>query len=160
MDTIGIVCVAVAIFVGLVGIVVPLLPGILLIYAAIAVWAVVEHSVAGWVTLGIVTAVIGVTTAVKYLWPVKRMKAAEVPTSTLLLGAVLGIVGFFVIPVVGLLIGFVLGVFLAELGQRRDAKRAWASTVHAVKGVALSIGVELLGGLVAAGLWVGAVLAF
>ena len=29
----------------------------------------------------------------------------------------LGIVGFFVVPVVGLLLGFVLGVYLAELAR-------------------------------------------
>jgi uncharacterized protein len=149
--------VALAIAVGLVGILVPVLPGMLLVYGAILVWAVVEHSLASWVTLGIVTVVVGATTAVKYMWPVRRMRAAEVATSTLLAGGVLGIVGFFVIPVVGLMIGFVLGVFLAELLRRKDYRRAWASTVHAVKGVALSMGVELAGALAAAVIWLLAV---
>ncbi len=54
VSTGGIVLVALAIAVGLVGIVVPLLPGILLVYAAILVWAVVEHNVTAWVTLGVV----------------------------------------------------------------------------------------------------------
>ena len=48
------------------------------------------------------------------------MRAADVRTLSLVAGGVLGIVGFFVIPVVGLLIGFVLGVYLAELANRRD----------------------------------------
>ena len=56
-----------------------------------------------------------------------------------LLSALAGIVGFFVIPVVGLVIGFVGGVFGAELVSRGDLRRAWASTVHAIKGVALSL---------------------
>ena len=55
MSTGGIVLVALAIAVGLVGIVVPLLPGTLLVFAAIAVWAVVENNVTAWVTLGVVT---------------------------------------------------------------------------------------------------------
>jgi len=55
----GIVLVALAIAVGLVGIIVPLLPGALLVLAAIAVWAVLEHTVVSWVTLGIVTVLIG-----------------------------------------------------------------------------------------------------
>lgn len=152
------VVVALVVFVGLVGVVVPLLPGLLLVYGAIAVWAVIEHSVASWVTLGLVTAVIGATTAIKYLWPVRRMRRAEVPTATLIVGAVVGIVGFFAIPVVGLILGFVGGVYVAELTRCRDHRRAWESTVQAVKGVALSIGVELLGGLCAAALWLGAVL--
>jgi uncharacterized protein len=157
MGVAGTLLVALAIAVGLVGILVPVLPGMLLVYGAILVWAVVEHSLASWVTLGIVTVVVGATTAIKYMWPVRRMRAAEVATSTLLAGGVLGIVGFFVIPVVGLMIGFVLGVFLAELLRRKDYRRAWASTVHAVKGVALSMGVELAGALAAAVIWLLAV---
>jgi uncharacterized protein YqgC (DUF456 family) len=157
MTSLGILLVALAIAVGLVGIVVPLLPGMLLVYGAILVWAVVEHTVASWVTLGIVTVVVATTTAIKYLWPVRRMRRAEVATSTLLAGAALGIVGFFVIPLFGLVIGFVLGVYLAELSRRRDHRRAWASTVHALKGVALSVGVELTGALAAALSWLCAV---
>lgn len=157
MSTAGTFLVAVAIAVGLVGIVVPLLPGMLLVYGAILVWAVIAHTVASWVTLGIVTVVVGATTAVKYLWPIRRMRRAEVPTAAVLAGGVLGIVGFFVIPVFGLVIGFILGVYLAELLRRRDLRRAWASTVHAVKGVALSTGVEFAGALAAAVTWLVAV---
>lgn len=154
MSTGGIVLVALVIAVGLIGIVVPLLPGILLVYAAILVWALVEHNVTSWVTLAVVTVLIGATTLTKYMWPMKRMRAADVGTLTLLAGAVLGIVGFFVIPVVGLVIGFVLGVYLAELANRHDQRIAWVSTKHALKGVALSVGVELAGGLLATMAWV------
>jgi len=149
----GIVLVALVIAVGIVGIIVPLLPGILLVYAAILVWAVIEHTVAAWVTLGVVTVLIGATTLIKYMWPMKRMRSADVGTMTLLAGAVLGIIGFFVIPIVGLVIGFVLGVYLAELANRHDQRVAWTSTKHALKGVALSVGVELTGALLATAAW-------
>ena len=49
--------------------------------------------------------------------PGSPAQGGGIPTSTLLLGGVLGVVGFFVIPVVGLLVGFVLGVYLAELSR-------------------------------------------
>ena len=154
MSTGGLILVAVAIAIGLVGVLVPLLPGTLLVYAAIAVWAFAEQNTVGWVVLGVVTAVLGASLLIKYLWPVKRMRAADVSPTTLAAGAVAGVIGFFVIPVLGLLIGFVLGVYLAELAHRRDQRRAWASTVHAVKGAALSVGVELAGGLLATAAWV------
>jgi uncharacterized protein YqgC (DUF456 family) len=154
MSTTGIVLVALAIAVGLIGIVVPLLPGALLVLAAIAVWAVIEHTLVAWVTLGIATALIGASTVIKYVWPARRMRQADVGRWSLFTGAVFGIVGFFVIPVLGLVVGFVLGVYLAELALRRDASRAFASTVHAVKGVALSVGVELSGALAATVVWV------
>lgn len=154
MSTGGLILVAVAIAVGLVGVLVPLLPGTLLVYAAIAVWAFAEQNTVGWVVLGVVTAILAATMAIKYLWPVKRMRAADVSPATLAAGAVAGVIGFFVIPVLGLLVGFVLGVYLAELAHRRDQRRAWASTVHAVKGAALSVGVELAGGMLATAAWV------
>jgi uncharacterized protein YqgC (DUF456 family) len=154
VSTGGIVLVALAIAVGLVGILVPLLPGILLVFGAIAVWAVVEHNVTSWVTLGVVAVLLATTTLIKYLWPARRMRAADVSTWSLVAGAVLGIIGFFVIPVLGLVIGFVLGVYLAELANRRDQRLARTSTVHAVKGVALSVGVELCGALLATMVWV------
>lgn len=150
----GILLVALAIAVGVIGIMVPLLPGTLLVFAAIAVWAFVEHNVTGWVTLGVVTVILGASLLVKYLWPMRRMRAADVRTLSLVAGGVLGVIGFFVIPVLGLVIGFVVGVYLAELGVRHDQRVAWASTVHAIKGVALSMGVELLGALLATVAWV------
>jgi uncharacterized protein YqgC (DUF456 family) len=150
----GILLVALAIAVGVIGIVVPLLPGTLLVFAAIAVWAFVEHNITGWVTLGVVTVILGGSLLIKYLWPMRRMRAADVRTSSLLAGSVLGVVGFFVIPVLGLVIGFVGGVYLAELGARHNQRVAWASTVHAIKGVALSMGVELMGAVLATVAWV------
>jgi uncharacterized protein len=157
VSTVGIVLVALAIAIGLIGVVVPLVPGTLLVLAAIAVWAAVEHTVVSWVTLGIGTVVLGGTLLVKYLWPMRRMRSADVGALSLFAGAVLGVIGFFVVPVLGLVLGFVLGVYLAELAKRRNQRVAWASTVHAIKGVALSVGVELAGGLLATVVWVIAV---
>jgi uncharacterized protein len=153
VSTGGIVLVALAILVGLVGIVVPILPGALLVGAAILAWAVIENNPTAWVTFGVAAVLIGVSTIIKYTWPMKRMRAADVGTKTLLAGAVLGIIGFFVIPVLGLVIGFVLGIYLAELANRKDQRLAWTSTKHALKGVALSIFVELTGALFATAAW-------
>ena len=154
MSTAGIFLIALAIAVGLAGIVVPVLPGGLLVIAAIGVWAFVENTTVSWVTGGIAAALFATAEIIKYTWPVKRMRRAEVRTSVLVIGALAGFVGFFVIPVIGLLIGFVAGVFAAELAIRRNLTRAWASTVHALKGVALSVGVELTGALLATITWV------
>jgi uncharacterized protein YqgC (DUF456 family) len=160
VSTVGIVLVALAIAVGLIGILVPLLPGTVLVFGAILVWALVERTTVAWVTLGVVAVLLAATLLVKYLWPMRRMKSADVGTLSLVAGGVLGIIGFFVVPVLGLVIGFVLGVYLAELAKRHDQRVAWTSTVHAIKGVALSVGVELAGGLLATVAWVVAVAFF
>jgi hypothetical protein len=72
---------------------------------------------------------------------------------TLAAGAALGIVGFFVIPVVGLVIGFVAGVYAAERHRLGAHPPAAASTAVAVRAVGLSIVIELVGALLAAAVW-------
>ncbi|MBA3906383.1 MAG: DUF456 domain-containing protein [Pseudonocardiales bacterium] len=151
-----IVIAAVLVVVGLVGVVVPVLPGLLLVAAGIAVWAVPRGDALGWSVLGIAVAIIVAGTVAKYLLPGRKLREAGVPGRTLALGAVLGIVGFFVVPIVGLFLGFVLGVYLGELGRLSDRRQAWASTRRALAAVGASIAIELLTGVLAAGVWVGA----
>lgn len=138
-----------AVAVGLVGIVVPVLPGTLLILGALLTWAVLTGETAGWVVFGVATTFLATGTVVKYALPGKHMKSAGVPNSTLLVGAVAGVVGFFAIAVVGLPLGFVAGVYLAETRRvgRAEARR---TTVTALKAVGLSILIEATAGLFAA----------
>lgn len=146
------VLVALAIAVGLVGVIVPVLPGSLLVLGAILLWAWDLGTGTGWVVFAVATTFIALGSVVKYVVPGRRLMDNDIATSTLLLGGVLGIVGFFVIPVVGLLVGFVLGIYLAEL-SRVGAQRAWPATVHALKAVGLSIVIELVATLCAAVTW-------
>jgi uncharacterized protein len=141
--------------VGLLGIVVPVLPGLSLVVGGIALWAVDRNDAVGWTVLAVAVALAAVGAVVKYLLPGRRMRDAGVPGRTLLTGGVLGIVGFFVVPVVGLLLGFVLGVYLAEVARVGRA-RAWPSARHALTAVGWSILIELAAGLLATAVWVGA----
>ncbi|WP_328389138.1 DUF456 domain-containing protein [Nocardia sp. NBC_00416] len=154
MSVWGEIVVGLVILVGLIGIVVPILPGVILIFAAIAVWAFLTGGTTAWAVLAISTVLLIVSGIVKYTWPGQKLKEAGVPNRTLLLGTVVGIAGFFVIPVVGLFVGFVVGVYLSELQRLPDNRQAWVSSKHAIKGVGLSMLVELLGALLASGVWV------
>jgi len=146
------VLVALAIAVGLVGVIIPVLPGSLLVLGAILVWAWNLGTAAAWVAFAVAAVFIALGGIVKYVVPGRRLKDNNIPTSTLLLGGVLGVIGFFVIPVVGLLIGFVLGVYLAEL-LRVCAQAAWPGTKHALKAVGLSVLIELVASTLAAVTW-------
>jgi uncharacterized protein YqgC (DUF456 family) len=143
--------------VGLVGIVVPVLPGTVLVALGILIWAVAEGSATGWIALGVAAALLVAGTVLKYAVPGRRLRAA-VPTRTLLVGAACGVVGFFVIPVVGMLIGFPIGVYAAER-VRVGAEAAWPSTRTALRAVGLSILIELVSALAATAVWVAAVVA-
>ena len=150
--------VALAIVVGLVGIVVPVLPGTLLILAAVLVWALDVAAPVGWVVFGVVAALLTTGGVVKYVVPGRRLQLSGVPRRTLILGGLVGLVGFFVVPVVGLLIGFVLGVYICEV-QRVGPRMARPSTMAALRAVGLSVLIELAAGLLAALLWLVAAIA-
>ncbi|MGL5818423.1 MAG: DUF456 domain-containing protein [Phycicoccus sp.] len=139
---------------GLVGIVVPVLPGMLVILAGVLVFALVEGSTTGWVVFGASALVAAAGWVFQYLVPGRRMRERGVSTPTLLLAVVVGVVGFFVIPVVGAVVGFIAGIYAVELVRGRDTGQAWTRTKHAAVAVAQSIGIELAAGFVIAGLYV------
>ncbi|MGA5302357.1 DUF456 domain-containing protein [Nucisporomicrobium flavum] len=144
----------IAMTVGVLGVLIPVLPGLLLCWAAVLLWALLgDAGGARWVVLALATLVAVGGTVVKYLWPGRRLKSTGVPTSSLIAGGLLGVVGFFVVPVVGLVLGFVLGLFLAERA-RLGPGAAWPSTRQALTAVGLSMLVELAAALGIAVIWV------
>lgn len=152
------VLVAVVIAVGIIGILVPILPGSILVVGAILAWALVTGGTTAWVVLAVATTFVAVGAVVKYLLPGRQLQVAGIPASTQWFGVLLGVVGFFVVPVVGLFLGFVLGVYLAEL-RRVGGGQAWPSTVHSLKAVGWSIVIELVFALLATWTWVAGVIA-
>jgi uncharacterized protein len=149
-----IVC-SLLVVVGLFGVVVPILPGTILVALGIAVWATEDGSSGAWATLGVALACLVIGAVVKYAVPGRRLKAA-VPTRTLVVGGLGAVVGFFVIPVVGALVGFPVGIYLAER-LRVGPDGAWPSTRAALGAVGASILIELAAAVVATGIWVAGV---
>ncbi|HEX6515100.1 MAG TPA: DUF456 domain-containing protein [Nocardioidaceae bacterium] len=149
--------VALAIVVGVAGVLVPVLPGSALILGAVLVWTVTVGTPTAWVVFAVVTTLLVVGAVVKYAVPGRRLREGGVPNRSLVAGAVLGVVGFFVVPVVGLFLGFVLGVYLAE-SHRVGHHLAWPSTKHALRAVGLSLLIELLAALLASVAWVAGAL--
>lgn len=142
-----------ACLVGIVGTILPVLPGNVLVGGAIVVWAVVEGGATAWLTALLSCAILVVGYVLTILIPGRRMSAAGIPTRTLVVGGVLGIAGFFLVPVVGLPLGFVLGVYLAERVRLPDHAAAWPSTVTAMKGTGLSVLIGLAATVLATSVW-------
>jgi uncharacterized protein YqgC (DUF456 family) len=149
-----------AIVIGVVGVVVPVLPGLWLCWLGVLGWALLTDSgPTKWVVLGVATAITLIGTIVKYAVPGKRLKRAGVSNLSLFAGGILGIVGFFLIPIVGLVLGFVLGIFAAERLRLGQSRAAWVSTKHALKATGLSLLIELAAALGVAATWVAGLVA-
>ncbi|WP_411136102.1 DUF456 domain-containing protein [Streptomyces sp. C10] len=144
---------------GLLGVLVPGIPGPLIVWAGVMWWTLSERSALAWVVLMAATAVLLLNQVLKWLLPARNLRAVGTPYRALFLAGVAGIVGFFVIPVIGGLLGSVGGLYLLErirLGSHGDA---WASTRTALRAIGLSVLVELFACLLVVGAWIGAVVA-
>lgn len=149
-DILTSVLVAAAILVGCLGIILPVLPGSILIGIAVLVWAIVIGGPMAWIIFAIVAVFVAGGMSSSLVLTGRKLKTMEVPNTSVLLGGVLGIVGFFVIPVVGLPIGFVVGLFLAEYLRLHEAKLAWDSSWESIKAIGLGTAIEFMLALLAA----------
>jgi len=153
------IVVALAIAVGVVGTLVPVLPGLWLIWAAVLVYGIAEgFGAVGFGIFIIISALAAAGTAAAVLLPQRAARGQGISRWGQALAAVLGIVGFLVIPIVGAAVGFVAGILIAALVQSRDFRAAARSTWSTLKGVAAVTGVQFLTALAMAALWAGWVL--
>jgi uncharacterized protein YqgC (DUF456 family) len=149
-DIITSVLVGLAILVGCLGIIVPILPGSILIAIAVLVWAIVIGGPMAWIVFAVVAVCVAAGMSSSLVLTGRKLKSMEVPNTSVLLGGVLAVIGFFVIPVLGLPIGFVAGLFLAEYARLKDTKTAWTSSWESIKAIGLGAGIEFILALLAA----------
>lgn len=150
----GTLLVGLAMLVGLVGIVVPLLPGTALVLAAGVAWAalVVDDGTARWVVVAVMAGLLVAGTVLKYALPGRRL-AGRLPRRTLGMGGAGALVGLVVLPPLGLLLGGALGVYLAEAGRARNGSEAWRSTLQVLQAVGLGLLAELTAGVLMVAAW-------
>lgn len=147
----GLTIVVVAFIIGMIGIVVPLLPGILLIWGAILFYAAAIDNftvISPW--LFALMTMIALVAGTADIWlPLLGAKRSGASVKTLLLGVVGAIVGTFVIPVpiLGTLGGYALGILFGEYLRLRDWREALRATVGGVVGWGLGTALQLVGGL-------------
>ncbi|NND84074.1 MAG: DUF456 domain-containing protein [Acidimicrobiia bacterium] len=138
--------------VGLVGSALPIVPGPVLILAGMALYGLLLGW-DGWATVvvAIGTALVIIDTVLGIRIPA-RATTAGAGRRALVGGAVGGIAGFFIIPVVGLPLGWTVGVFLTELPSS-DARRAWVATRTTLRSFGVAALVQFGIALVMALIW-------
>ncbi|WP_326700706.1 DUF456 domain-containing protein [Streptomyces sp. NBC_01754] len=152
------VAVAAVMLLGLAGVLVPGVPGQAIVWAAVLWWALTDTTPAAWAVLIGTTCLMLLSQAVRSLLPARRPRKAAAPRGTLMIAGAAGIIGFFVVPVIGCALGYVGAVYGAErlrLGGH-GAGRASVRSVMRSKGY--SVLVELYSCLLPVGAWLGALL--
>jgi len=136
--------------VGLIGTVVPFLPGTILIFAGALIYAIVDgFRAVGWPTLAILGIMAAVATTADIWASSAGAKAGGASIWSVLAGLVGGLVGMILFTLPGAIIGAVLGVLLAEFARRGDWEQAlkagggwaigWALSVVAHMGIGLTM---------------------
>lgn len=140
--------------VGVLGTLVPILPGVALIWVAALVYGLAQgFGAVGWVAMTLITALAIGGVAAGIVMPQRAALAGGIGVRGQLIAVGLAAVGFFVIPVVGIAVGFVVGVYL--VARRRHPERAWQVTTSTVRAMVLAAGVQFAAGVLMALVWLG-----
>ena len=140
--------------VGLVGTLLPFVPGLPLIWVAALGFGVSEgFDSTAWIAMIFITLFMAAGILAKVILPQRRASAAGAPTTTLTFAAVTGVIGFFLIPIVGLPLGAVAGVLVAEYRRTNDWAVARRSTKEVVIGFGLGTLVEMGAGVAMIACW-------
>jgi uncharacterized protein YqgC (DUF456 family) len=138
----------------------PLIPGLPIVWGAALVYGLgAGFDGVGTIAFIVISvlAVLGIVGGM--VLPHRRMAAGGASRLTVWAGVAGGIVGFFVIPVVGLPVGAALAVYLVERARTSDASIAWQRTKSLIIGFGLGALLELAAGISMVGVWVAWVIA-
>jgi|WetSurMetagenome_2_1015567.scaffolds.fasta_scaffold100801_2 uncharacterized protein len=135
------------------GTVFPVLPGSPIAFAALIAWGWVLGGAAAWTAaiIGALLCAIGFMATV--LLTGRKLKQQRIPKRSTLIAVVAGIVGMFVIPVVGLFVGFAGGLFLSEYVRLANSQAALRASGEALKAIGLGMLVEFAMVALASSIW-------
>ncbi len=151
--------VALLMAVGLAGVILPFLPGLPIIWGAALLYGfLTDFGGVGWTAMAVITVLAGLGIVASILLPDRAGRGAGASRSTRVFAGVLGLVGFFVVPVIGFPLGACAGVLLAQYRQTADLDGAVRSTVAVVKGFGAGLVAEFAAGFSMALVWVAWVL--
>lgn len=149
---------------GLVGVVIPLLPGTLLLWLTVAVYAIVER-LNGFGAIDLVTffilTLIALVTGLADIWlPLLGAKVSGSTPRSMLYGAAGAILGTFVLPLLGSIIGYVVGILIGEYRRLGDWEKARRAALGGAVGWGIATVIQLGGGLMILIIFVWQVLAY
>ncbi len=152
-DPVLFVLTAGVIVIGVIGTIVPLLPGLALVWVATFVWGLLtSFDRAGIVAMTAITVLFAVGVYLSLRIPQKSAAAQGLSLRGTIFGVALAIAVGIVIPVIGIPLGFVLGVWIVRITDTGDARAAFrsalATTAALVRASAAQFGIGVAMGSV------------
>ncbi|MEZ4518799.1 MAG: DUF456 domain-containing protein [Chloroflexota bacterium] len=146
---------------GIIGIIVPILPGIILIWGGVLFYAVtVDHFtvISPWL-FALITLIAIVAGTAEWWLSFFGAKKSGASWKTVLLGVVGAIAGtfFLPIPVLGTVAGYALGILLGEYLRLRDWQLALKAGIGGIVGWGVGTALQMVGALIMIALFLVAV---
>ena len=148
------IIIGVALIAAMAGTIFPVFPGVGLAWAA----AVAFGFLAEWSTLSIIFVVVISFVAGLALWlglvvPKRSTDATGASPQAGWVAVVGGIVGAFLIPIVGFFVGGAVGVYVWESRRGDSRQDAWTATKGTLKGFGIATLIQIAAVTVISGLW-------
>lgn len=145
--------------IGLVGIIIPILPGVFLIWFGVLIYAWRDGFEALSLGTFMFISVIVVFAGLSDLWlPAFGAHKSGASKRTIVTGLLGAIIGSFVLPLVGTIVGYVFGVLLGEYHKRRDWQAAWQASKGSLAGWGIATIIQLVVGVLVIIIFIWAVL--
>jgi uncharacterized protein YqgC (DUF456 family) len=139
---------------GLLLLIIPILPGLEIIWVAALVFGIIAHFDArGWIMFGIITLLVIVGELAEHLLMGTKAHKGGAPWWVVLIVLVVAIAGNFIIPILGGILAGVLALFGIELLRSEDSEKAWAATRGLLVGFAWGFVAKFAAGLLMIAVW-------
>ena len=134
--------------IGIIGIIVPILPGMLLVWLTLLGYAWVTDFEIIKLWMLVILTLVAIVTGTASIWlPYLGAKSLGASKRSAFLGFIGGVIGTFIMPLVGTVIGYAVGIILGEYHKHRDLRVAIKRSIGGVAGWGISTVVELAGAL-------------
>ena len=144
--------------VGLIGLVMPVFPGLVIMWLGTLLYALIQSSAGNmttwdWVIFGIITFLMIAGSVVDNIIIARKMRDHYIPWSSILFAFAAGIIAsLFFTPLIGL-VAAPVGLFLAETRRLKNRDDAWKSTKAYMIGWGWAFAARFVIGLIITGSW-------
>ena len=140
--------------VGLFGLIIPIFPGIIIIWLAVLVYGLVTgFTTLGWILFALITILLFVGVTIDNILMNAKAHKEGAAWSSLILGMLAGILGTFFLPPLGGIIAAPLVILLIEYLRQHDFTKALKTLRGLLIGWGMSFVARFFIGLVMIGLW-------
>lgn len=146
--------------VGLVGVLVPVLPGLVIVWlagVASVLWQGTDTT--GWLVAWWLTGLFALGTLATVVLPTRRGRELGASNASFASGLLGAVIGFVVLPVAGFPVGFLAGLTIGERARLGEWAAARRSTLAVLRAYGVGVVIELLLGLTMVASWLVAVVA-